>query len=79
MKLQSLKSSNFEALSESKMSKIKGGEMIATNARNTQTGAPVNDRQEVTVIRDKNGNVVGEKLGCIEYQFNGVWHSPIAH
>ncbi|SEW06227.1 hypothetical protein SAMN05421841_0850 [Chryseobacterium wanjuense] len=79
MKLESLKSSKFEAMSNEKMGMIKGGFISATNSRDVNTGAPVPDRQEITEVKNIHGVVTGYIYGCTEYQINGVWLSPIAH
>ncbi|MCT2563653.1 hypothetical protein [Chryseobacterium herbae] len=75
MKLESLKSSRFEAMSSDTMSKIKGGEMVTTNySRDAITKQPIPDRQNVIYSRDKRGNITGVlSEGCIEYCYNGVW------
>lgn len=75
MKLESLKSSRFEAMSKDKMSKIKGGEMSYTNNhRDAVTHQPIPDRQNVIYKRDSRGNITGIlSEGCMEYCYNGVW------
>ncbi|WP_291879886.1 hypothetical protein [Chryseobacterium sp.] len=74
MKLETLNSEKFEAMTSEKMSKVRGGDYYSTSSvvtagtTTTPAGSNVPDRQYYTPLKN------GYKLERYEIYIDGSWH-----